>query len=232
MNGAYGNPPPCQFFFYWNCSKGTSCLIWAKVNKKCFFCCYCLKAMKWQISEATAKAFNPKYQLPSRDIPFFLSAPPQMTGIWTLKVLSTPFIHIYICCSKFFISGYFLFLLFSGRLMYANEDDRQWSKVKTLLFQRCALRKFHVTDGQKGAWSNLRDQITSNRRLQRESSNCVLCIPYILTGSPNRCWLHTCNACIITTWKLGLQVPLVPHKNFSSWNQEWNSSPICKASSE
>ena len=96
--------PPLPIFFYWNCSKGTSCLIWAKVNKKCFFCCYCLKAMKWQISEATAKAFNPKYQLPSRDIPFFLSAPPQMTGIWTLKVSSTPFIHIYIYVAVNFLS--------------------------------------------------------------------------------------------------------------------------------
>ena len=109
---------------------------------------------------------------------------------------------------------------------------RQWLKVKTLLFQRCALRKFHVTDGQKAVWSNSRDQITSNRRSKRVWSSCVLCIPHILTGSPNGCWLHTCNACIITTWKLGLRAPLVAHKNFSSWNQEWNSSPICKASSE
>lgn len=106
--------PPLPIFFYWNCSKGTSCLIWAKVNKKCFFCCYCLKAMKWQISEATAKAFNPKYQLPSRDIPFFLSAPPQMTGIWTLKVLSTPFIHIYIIMlqSIFYLRLFFISFVF------------------------------------------------------------------------------------------------------------------------
>ena len=32
-------------------------------------------------------------------------------------------------------------------------------KLKMLLFQRCALRKFHVTDCQ-----NARDQITSDRR--------------------------------------------------------------------
>ena len=32
-------------------------------------------------------------------------------------------------------------------------------------------------------------------------SNCVLCIPYILSGSPNECWLHTCDACVITTWR-------------------------------
>ena len=36
---------------------------------------------------------------------------------------------------------------------------RQRSKVKTLLLQRCALRKFHVTDGQ-----NTRDKITSDKR--------------------------------------------------------------------
>ena len=162
---------------------------------------------------------------------FFICTPSDDRNLNPQSFIHTLYTYIYMLQLIFYLR-YFLFLLFSGRLMYANEDDRQWSKVKTLLFQRCALRKFHVTDGQKGAWSNLRDQITSNRRLQRESSNCVLCIPYILTGSPNRCWLHTCNACIITTWKLGLQVPLVPHKNFSSWNQEWNSSPICKASSE
>ena len=36
------------------------------------------------------------------------------------------------------------------------------AKVKALLLQRCALRKFHVTDGQ-----NTRDQITSDRRSKR-----------------------------------------------------------------
>ena len=28
---------------------------------------------------------------------------------------------------------------------------------------------------------------------------------------PNKCWIHTCNACIITTWRLGLPAPLVAH---------------------
>ena len=27
----------------------------------------------------------------------------------------------------------------------------------------------------------------------------VLYIPFILIGSPNECWLHTCDACVITT---------------------------------
>ena len=43
-----------------------------------------------------------------------------------------------------------------------TECGRQRSKVKTLLLQRCALRKFHVTDGQ-----NTCDQITSDRRSKR-----------------------------------------------------------------
>ena len=36
-----------------------------------------------------------------------------------------------------------------------------------------------------------------------------MCIPFILSGSPNQCWLHTCDACVITTWRLVLQAPLV-----------------------
>ena len=39
------------------------------------------------------------------------------------------------------------------------ECGRQRSKVKMLLLQGCALRKFHATDGQ-----NTRDQIVSGRR--------------------------------------------------------------------
>ena len=49
------------------------------------------------------------------------------------------------------------------------------------------------------------------RRFKRAWSNCVLYIPYILSGSPNECWLHTCNACVITSWRLGLRAPLVAH---------------------
>ena len=77
-----------------------------------------------------------------------------------------------------------------------------------LLLQRCALRKFQVTDGQ-----NTRDQITSDRRSKHAWSKCFLSIPYVLSGSPNECWLHTCDTCVIRTWRLGLRVPLVAPKN-------------------
>ena len=38
----------------------------------------------------------------------------------------------------------------------------------------------------------------------------ALFIPYIVSGNPNECsWLHTCDACILATWILGLRAPLV-----------------------
>ena len=46
--------------------------------------------------------------------------------------------------------------------------------------------KFHVRDSQ-----NVLDQITSDTRSKRAWLKCILCIPFILSGSPNKCWLHT-----------------------------------------
>ena len=46
-------------------------------------------------------------------------------------------------------------------------------------------------------------------RPKRAWPNCVLCIPFIFSGSSNDCWLHTCDACVITTWRLGLRAPFV-----------------------
>ena len=60
------------------------------------------------------------------------------------------------------------------------------------------------------------DQPTRSRRSERAWSNCVLCIPYIISGSPNECWVHTCDACVITTWWLGLRAPFVACNKFSA----------------
>jgi len=82
------------------------------------------------------------------------------------------------------------------RLRSARDNDR---RSKRFLLQRCTLHKFHVTDAL-----NTRDKITSDRRSKRAWPKCVLCIPYILSLSPNECWLHTSDACVIATWRLGL----------------------------
>ena len=38
--------------------------------------------------------------------------------------------------------------------------------------------------------------------------------PFILSGSRNKCWLHTCDSCVITAWRLGLRAPLVARNYF------------------
>ena len=96
--------------------------------------------------------------------------------------------------------------LANQRLQSAGDNDQGSKRL-----QRCALRKFHVTDGQ-----NPYVQITSDRRSKYAWAKCVLCIPNILSGSPIECWLHTCDTCLITTWRLGLKAPLVARNNWTS----------------
>ena len=57
---------------------------------------------------------------------------------------------------------------------------------QTFLLQCSALCRFLVTDGQ-----NTYDQIKRGRRSKCAWSNCVL------SGSPNKYWLQTCDACLI-----------------------------------
>ena len=67
-----------------------------------------------------------------------------------------------------------------------------------------------------------RDQIVSDGRSKCawsdyewwEVQTCVnkLCFVYS-SGSPNECWLRTCHACIITAWRLGSRLLLLPAIN-------------------
>ena len=77
-----------------------------------------------------------------------------------------------------------------------TQYGRQPSKVETRLLHCWALGKFHVKDSQ-----SMPDQIMSDRRSKHAWSNCVLCIPFIVGGSPNEYWLHKCDACVIKTWR-------------------------------
>ena len=57
------------------------------------------------------------------------------------------------------------------------------SKIKTLLLQRFTLCKFHVVEGQSAP-----DQVTTDKRFQRSSSDCILCISFTLSlRSLNEC---------------------------------------------
>ena len=103
----------------------------------------------------------------------------------------------------------------STRWSWSQEDDRDrgailvWAttiyKVKRFFPNAVsALRRFLVTDGQ-----NTRNQIMRCSLSKRAWSNCVVYIPFILSGTPTKCWLRTCDSCVITTWTLGLGAPLV-----------------------
>ena len=68
-------------------------------------------------------------------------------------------------------------------------------------------------------WSEHAWSYSSDRRSKRQWSNCFMSIPFILSGSPNECWLHTCDACAITTWRLGLRAPILARKNLPQLNK-------------
>ena len=89
------------------------------------------------------------------------------------------------------------------RMRSAGNNDRG-SKHFCSIIVLCTSFTWHDS-------KNMHDQITSDRRSKDVWSNCVLYIPFILSGSPNKCWPHTCDACVITTWRLGLQAPPVAH---------------------
>ena len=81
-------------------------------------------------------------------------------------------------------------------------------------------------DGQK-----MLDHITSEtcRKSKCVWSKCVLCIPYILSGNPNECWLHTCTCdrFVITTWRLGLWAPLQSFYLLGSWFEKFTTWVWC-----
>ena len=74
--------------------------------------------------------------------------------------------------------------------------------VKTCLLHCYALRTFYVTDGQ-----NARDQIAF-----RASHS-------FLVEVQTNAGLHTCDACVITTLRLGLRAPLVARSNVRSYDR-------------
>ena len=55
------------------------------------------------------------------------------------------------------------------------------------------------------------DQITSASKSKCTWPDCILCIPFILSGSPNKHVIQKCFSCIKATWRLGLWGLLETH---------------------
>ena len=49
----------------------------------------------------------------------------------------------------------------------------------------------------------------------KEGPKRVIKLRYVhsFSRSPNECWLHRCEACVITTWRLALRAALVARNN-------------------
>ena len=98
-------------------------------------------------------------------------------------------------CGSSLLGGY------SGttRERHANRDARARDPNRGNRLLKCALASRKGVRGVEGP--NARDL-------------SVLCSPFILSGSPNECWLQTCDACLITAWRLTLRAPLVARNYF------------------
>ena len=84
------------------------------------------------------------------------------------------FLYLFIFVTKYTENIYIELL----RLRSAGDNDRRSKRFCSMIPQRRALLKFHVTDSQ-----NTRDQITSDRRSKRAWSKCVLCIVHVQTNA-------------------------------------------------
>ena len=99
-----------------------------------------------------------------------------------------------------------------------------WSRVKTLSASKaCGLREIHMIEGQYEG-----NQITSDRRYKRRVIRLCSMHSIHCWWSPNECWLHTFQACVIATCRLGLRAPLVARNYAASVHLSSSLQfPIC-----
>ena len=153
---------------------------------------------------------RPQVQVPAWPLAVFVSPLPEVPPTPHLKT-TVKIVNLFTFCPLQFLTLLWLKLVITegyGGWVTTSEGP---NAVKCFCSNTVLLYKFHLTD----CW-NMRDQIMQGRSSKRPWSNCVLCIPFILSRSPNECWLHTCSACIITTLRLGLRAPLVARKKLVS----------------
>ena len=66
----------------------------------------------------------------------------------------------------------------------------------------CVAQVAHVTDGE-----NTRDQITRGKKVKTRMIKLGSVHSILLNGNPKECWSHTCDACVITTWRFRIASP-------------------------
>ena len=102
-----------------------------------------------------------------------------------------------------------------------NECGWQWSKVKCFCSIAVTFRKFYV---QIFNTHLIRLRVTEGPNMNDQIESCAF--HSFLEEVQIKCLLPTCDACIITTWRLGLQAPLVAlfSISFGTYNrlqQQW-----------
>ena len=77
----------------------------------------------------------------------------------------------------------------NSQRLWSVSDSNNWrSKCsQMLLLQHCTC-ECHL-------WSKYMVSDYDGRRSKRAWPNCVLCIPFMFSGIPNECWLHTWDTC-------------------------------------
>ena len=76
---------------------------------------------------------------------------------------------------------------------------------KTLLLQRCALRKFLVTDGRN---TRIRLRVIEGPNARDQTALCAF-HSFLVEVQKNAGYTDICDTFVITTWRLELQAPLV-----------------------
>ena len=73
---------------------------------------------------------------------------------------------------------------------------------------RYALHKFHVTDSHNERDTVIRLRMAKGLNARDQIAFCAF-HSFFVEVQTNNCWLHKCDACVITIWRLRLRAPLV-----------------------
>ena len=99
-------------------------------------------------------------------------------------------------------------------------DQRGKSRVGKMS-PSCSLQRLCSAGEIYRSQNTLSNQRKSDRRSKRAWPSSYA-LHSLLSGSPNKCWLHTCHICVIATWRLGVWAPIFSHNDRSTCNFKSN----------